>query len=290
MAASVLALSPVAGCSAQSADSRFGRYDLDAARARQLALPVSLREVSGLAVAGDGALLAHDDETGAVSVIDPRTGSVRPRWPDAVRDAAGQAQRDAPRGDFEGIAVAEGHVILSTSTGTLLEYAGESGATERSVVTGLGSQCELEGLEYDGATQSLLLPCKQTRGSSLTGRLVIFAVPIATLRPDSLPRVSVPFSSLFGDSVRGDALHPSAIAIDPRSGHLLVLAARERVLLEMTQRGALVRVARLSPHAHPQPEGIAILRDGTLAIADEGAGGRGRITLYPPLARGGGAP
>ncbi len=272
--ASAVMYLPLGACSGQTrgapaTDTLFGRYDLSASQARQYALPASLREISGLATTRGGELLAHNDESAAVWAIDPRTGNAR-----------AMLTGHAARGDFEGIAVAGDRVILTTSDGLLVEYA--RGATStRTVATGLGSRCEIEGMDYDARAKALLLACKRAREAELAGRLVVWAVPLATMRAAPAPRLRVPFARLLGPRAGKNALHPSALAIDPQTGHLLVLAARERLLLELTRTGELVRAARFSASEHPQPEGIAVLDDGTLAISDEGGGGHGRITFYP---------
>jgi uncharacterized protein YjiK len=61
------------------------------------------------------------------------------------------------------------------------------------------------------------------------------------------------------------------------------VAVRQRAVIEIDNEGQLV-AARTLPLAdrHPQPEGIELLADGRLVIADEGSRGRARLTLYRP--------
>jgi uncharacterized protein YjiK len=146
----------------------------------------------------------------------------------------------------------------------------------------LGEFCEMEGLAYDAAQDELLMPCKEPRAPDLEDHVVVFALPLQTLRPYRIPRVFVPLEELERFDLDPE-FSPSAIEVHPETGGILLLAAREEAILELSPTGALVDGRELKKKEHPQPEGIAILPDGTLLIADEGQGKRGRITRYAPL-------
>jgi uncharacterized protein YjiK len=239
------------------------------------ALPATLGEVSGLAVGPEGRLFAHNDEGGTIYEVDPERGIVLKGF---------SAGAGGIPGDFEGIAWAEGRFFLATSAGDLLEMAeGAAGAAMpfRVRATGLGRSCELEGLAFDPAERALLLPCKEPAAADLKGHLVVFSVPLETGRPDLVPRVFLPLAELVGVGLKAE-FHPSAVEVHPRTGAILLLAAREEALLELTAQGRPVAAARLAKKDHPQPEGLALLPDGTLLIADEGQQGLGRITRYRP--------
>jgi uncharacterized protein YjiK len=82
------------------------------------------------------------------------------------------------------------------------------------------------------------------------------------------------------------AFQASDITMDPATGHLVVLASHQRALLEFTSNGDVVREFSLpDPKKHPQPEGIAITRDGLLVVSDESVRSPAAITVYRwPLA------
>jgi uncharacterized protein YjiK len=86
----------------------------------------------------------------------------------------------------------------------------------------------------------------------------------------------------IASALKEKGFHPSDLAVDRGTGHLLVLASREAAIAELTPDGAVVGVARLRKKLHPQAEGIAITRARSLIVADEGAGKRGTITSYDP--------
>lgn len=249
------------------------RYALGRRDAVQVDLPRDLREVSGLAVTTDGRFFTHGDEEAEIFEIDPASGR-------AVRKFV--LGEKTARGDFEGIAVSGSRFFLVTSEGGIVEFtAGENGArVAYTVHRGLPDEdCEVEGLEYDGRTDSLLLACKTPLRKALESRLVVFAFSLATMQPSGEPRFAIPLDFLRDAGVSRN-LSPSGIALHPTSGTFFVLAAREHLLVEVSADGRPLGVRPLSDRVHRQPEGIAFTADGTLWIADEGGNGRAALTRY----------
>jgi uncharacterized protein YjiK len=236
-------------------------------------LPGSLREISGLAATSDGRVFAHGDERAAIVELDVRRQQVVKTF---------TMGRGGAPGDFEGLVTANSRFWLVTSDGILYESGeGANGASVpfRTHDTGVGRQCEVEGLAHDPGAGTLLLVCKTPRARALRGTVGIFTWSIARsalvsstalrVREDSVARVA-------GVST----FHPSGIERDPTTGHWLVVAARERAVVEITSDGRVIAGATLSKRGHRQAEGIAVTSDRTLLIADEGAGGRGTLTSY----------
>lgn len=237
------------------------------------ALPKALREVSGLTLLPGRGVLADDDERGILFLLDPARGTVRGRWP-----LAGQ-----PAADFEGIALAGREVFLLTSDGRLYETAippaAESPLPYRVRDTHLGGSCEFEGLAYDAVTSVLLLPCKTIRTSA---RGVALRIYRWDPRSGHLARpavVEVSRSSLKRQS-DWTRFNASAIEVVPADGHLLVLSAAQRGLLELGPGGAVVGVRRLRAGSHGQPEGLTLTPEGDLLISDESTGTGARLSLY----------
>jgi len=247
-------------------------FDLRGRAARQVTLPHALREISGLAVTDDGRVLAHDDERGVIYELDYRRGAIVKAF-----------SLGAPpiHGDFEGIAVAGPRIFLMTSTGLLYETReGRDGASVPYVRydTGLGALCELEGLAYEPADRTLVIPCKRPHTRALVGMVTLFRWSVEQRRP-AASRVSIGLAAIVsGTGTRGFA--PSAVERDPRSGHYVVVAGPERAVAEVTRDGALV-AARLLPRGlHRQPEGITFVGDSVVLISDEGGDRRGTLTWY----------
>ena len=264
------------GAGAQPAVS-LGSYELTAETGSQWKLPGRLREISGLAMTTDGRLLAHNDEWGVVYEIDLREGTIAKEFQlaDMVNPVAD---------DFEGIAATGERIYLVTSSGRLYEFS--EGADGESVLynlytTGIGRECEIEGLAYDGSRRVLLLMCKGSRSADLEGKLAIYHWSIDEKRLSDPPRTVIPvvdFSGPIGEA----KFQPSGIERHPVSGHYFVVAARQKAVAEITPEGRVLAVRRLPARWHRQAEGITSAADNTLIIADEGAGGKARLTLYPP--------
>lgn len=230
-------------------------------------LPDALAEVSGLAWEGTAAL-AHGDEVGLVYRVTPAEGAT-----------LAATLEGGPRDDFEGVALAAGRLVLSTSRGRLYVVGWPShGATapHRIVETGLGRECELEGLAWDAGAGALLLPCKQPKGKDdRLGDVVVRRWHLA--RGEALPDLAVPAGSLDLAGVRD--FRPSAIEVDEATGNWILLSANPSALLEVTPAGAVVRAAALD-RRHRQPEGLTLTPAGDLLLADEAAGERAQLSRY----------
>lgn len=244
------------------------RCPVDRRPAAQWTLPGRLREISGLARLASGELVAHNDERVRVTVLDPKTGA-------ALRSFDLQGE---PRDDIEGIATGDGILYLMNSSGRVyVTRVGQDGEKVpfTTVDTGLGKLCELEGLAWDGRRKALLLPCKRPRTQALTGQLTLFVVPLA----GEPSRIEVPLADVARRTGLRE-IEPTAVEVDERTGHILVLSSGPRMLVELDHNGTLVAATELKKSRHPQPEGITILPDAIL-VSDEGtSGGSGTISVY----------
>ena len=280
--AMILSVLLVSGAETRSGEALQGlseRYDLQK-RAARFDLPGRLREVSGLTSTPAGYLLAHGDERGRVYRIDPATEDV---------DRGFSLGAGNTRDDFEGVAWADGRLFLVSSKGLLYEFreAAEGSTTPVRVTdTGLGRTCEVEGLAFDKAAHHLLLACKTIAPPAPEAR--VHRIP---LDPGSarVPPIRVALTELtrFGLAA---VLHPSGIAVDPSTGTLVLVAAREEALVEIDRHGNVLSAVQLSKRRHPQPEGIAFGADGALYIADEANGRDARLTVYRRISEPGGTP
>ena len=251
-------------------------YELRAETATRWELPRRLNEISGLAMTSDHRLLAHNDEVGVVFEIDYRDGSI-------VKEFQ-LADMTAPvADDFEGIAVAGSQVYLVTSSGRLYEF--REGAAGESVLffvyaTGLGRDCEIEGLSYDADRRELLLMCKDARSRGLAGRLPMYrwSIDDKRLSADTPAVVSV---RDFARQIGSNRYRPSGIERHPVSGNYFVVAANPGAIAEVTPAGEVLDAKRFTARWHRQVEGIAFAADGALIVADEGGGGRASLTVYP---------
>lgn len=265
-----VAVSPAA-C-AQNHSTALSDFGVDERAPDGFRLPEHLKEISGLAMTGDDRALSHDDEFGIVYEIDYRQGRVVKQF---------QLGDDTVRADFEGIAVAGARVYLVTSDGTIYEsLEGRNGERVRYHVyeTGLGRQCEIEGLAFEPADTVLLLACKRARVAALEDWIVVFRWSPDRRRLAEPSRIAIP-RDRFTTRIKGKDFRPSAIERHPERGTYFLISAREQAIAEITPAGDVLAIGELRKGRHRQPEGIAFTPDLSLVIADEGKR-RGQLTLY----------
>ena len=261
-------------CAEASESFSVGGFNYDGTRFSQWKLPKSLREISGLALDTRQRLFAHNDEQAIIYQLDYREGRRVKKF--SLGDPA-------IRGDFEGIAVANDAFYLIDSDGAL--YAAPEGENNSTVSyrltrTGLGERCEIEGLEYESAAESLLVLCKSPRQKALKGYVTVFRWSLETNALDDGKTIQLDRDALQ-DSMGSREFHPSGITVVPGSDHLLIVAAKEHALLELSADGELIAAIKLpTAKHHRQTEGIALTAEGDLLLADEGGGKRGRLGVY----------
>lgn len=240
-----------------------------AAPAQQWRMPPRLREISGLATSPDGHLFGHDDEIAIIYLLDAERGELRKAF--ALGDPI-------ERGDFEGLAITpSGEFYLTTSRGLLYRFreAGDGAHADfERFDTGLGETCEIEGLAYLAAEDSLILACKANEARAMRDVVSLHAWSPATGQTEAWLNVPV---STIAEAAGLPGFHPSAIEL--HSDRILLLAGREQAFAELSYGGDVLSARALGAR-HPQPEGLALSPDGALFIADEGAGGRALLSRY----------
>ena len=274
--------------------SLLSRYSLNAAHKRSR-LPKYLREVSGLALDSNQQLILHHDNNARVWRFDTQSERLETN-----------PLQDLPiKGDFEGIARFNESIVLSASVGLLkrLDTASQlsSGQSSRQTAT-LHPQdgwielpfkhlCNFEGLTivtHKDRSGTLLMPCKYPRfqeaGAAPADDNLIYIFrhslnPDLSLSSKALQRLAINITPVL-KAYRLPRLRPSAIEVT--NGRLLILAGKERVLLEIDMQGTLIDWRRLRWLRHRQAEGLTVLADGTLIIADEGRWLGGTVTQYRP--------
>lgn len=243
---------------------------------KQWRLPNPLREVSGLAATLDGRVMGHNDEAAVVFEIDILTGDIVKRF---------SLGEPAIRDDFEGLAVtARGDFYLTTSTGRIYRF--REGRARESVPyevfdSGLRNVCEIEGLAVLAAEQSLILACKDLYAPAMRNSVALYQWSMRDPgRTPARPWLTLEKAPL-AEAIGARDFHPSSVEIDPGTGRVIVLAARQNGIVELSAQGEILAARQLGAR-HRQPEGSTILDSGALLIADEGEGeARGTLTRYP---------
>ena len=269
-------------------EGALARYQLAGTPTWRVTLPAPLHEISGLAVSGDGRVFAHGDEDATVHQIDPRSGEVGKRFSLAPTgdepDLGKKPAKDRVAGDFEDLAIVGDRFFLVASNGVLLEFAeGQDGVKVPYTAhpTSLGEICEVEGLTHDEPGSALLQLCKTMRSKAERDRVTVYAWPLDAGTLVAAPRLILPWTSLE-PATGARAFNGSALEFTPGGRSLAVLAGPQRLFAEVTNEGVVVGGGALLREAHPQPESIAFLPDGTLLIASEGGKGDATLSGYAP--------
>jgi len=229
-----------------------------------------LREISGLTLTSRGTVFTHDDNSGRVSEIDPKTGILKKSF----------SLRDNQKEDFEAITIAGDDIYLMASDGKLFKF--REGADGQQVSfqmfdTGLGKLCEFESLAYEADSTRLVMVCKRLLDKEAPKELVIYRMPLPLNRA-TFSIVQVPIKQVIGSNP-WKGFRPSDMTIDPFTRNYVIIASHEKGLLVLTPDGDVVRSEPL-PGDHRQPEGVAITRDSLLLISDEANVKPAAITLY----------
>lgn len=240
---------------------------------QQWRLPPRLNEISGLAVSPDNRVFAHDDELAVIYEMDARGGRLVKNF--ALGDPI-------ETGDFEGLAIApDGAFYMITARGLLYVFReGEDGAHVEfeTIDTGMHRTCEIEGLAYLAAEESLILACKRMNAREMRQTISLYTWPLGVENPAARSWLAMPEASLTARAgVRN--FRPSSVEIDPRSGRVLLLSGNDGALAEFNPGGELLS-ARALGSRHAQAEGVTIAPDGALIISDEAAGGQAMLTRY----------
>jgi uncharacterized protein YjiK len=266
-------LQKLAAARKQELARRIVTASADPAKALPIAMwimPPQLREISGLALTSRGTVLTHDDNSGRVSEIDPKTGILVKSF-----SLLGNQKED-----FEAITIAGNDIYLMASDGKLFRFReGADGQQVQFIMfdTGLGKKCEFESLAYESDSTRLVMVCKRTVDKQATKDLVIYRMPLP-LNRETFSIVQVPLKQVAGSN-KWKSFRPSDITIDPFTRNYVIIASHEKGLLVLTPDGDVVRSEPL-PGDHRQPEGVAITKDSILMISDEANVKPAAITLY----------
>jgi len=266
-------LQKIAAARKQDLALRLATVDANSDKAMPLAMwimPAQLREISGLALTSRGTVLTHDDNSGRVSEIDPKTGILVKSF-----SLVGNQKED-----FEAIAIAGNDIYLMASDGKLFRFReGADGQQVQFILfdTGLRKQCEFESLTYEADSTRLVMACKRILDKQAPKDLVIYRMPLPLNRA-TFTLLHVPLQQVVGSN-KWKGFRPSDMTIDPFTRNYVIIASHEKGLLVLTPDGDVVRSEPL-PGDHQQPEGVAITRDSILMISDEANVRPAAITLY----------
>lgn len=259
-----------------ASQSVLSSYNFSLSEVRSMDLPPLLRETSGLATTSDGNIFTHNDEDGIIFELEAEDGSVISTFDITVN---GQRVQD----DLEGIAVAEENMYVINSNGKIYEFipAGNGEIANCKIYpTSLAVDWEIEGLAYDPSIRSLVIISKNPLTATVSGKVGVFFWSLEQRALMHDETIFIPIKQ-FADKIGQKKFQPSGIEYLPASGHYLLIAARQHTIAEITPRGEVLTVQKLSGKLHRQMEGITFITGKGLFISDEGGNKSGRLTLYP---------
>jgi len=171
-----------------------------------------------------------------------------------------------PPGDYEGVELAGSRLFMLRADGTLFELEGwEGGETRtREIASGLEADCDAEGLGFGEARNRLLIACK-AGGEESGGRRAIYSFDLERMALDAQPAFVIAPEHVEGER----KLAPSARAVHPVTGHVVVLSSAREVLVALAPDGTVADVWDWTEAGFEQPEGLAFLPNGDLFIASE---------------------
>lgn len=240
-------------------------------------LPSELVEVSGLSVASENSVFAHNDEHAIVYEVNIETGSVPRAF--ALGDPTA-------KGDFEGIAAYGERIYLLTSAGWIYEAPiGEHRARVRynAYDTGTNKICETEGLAVLPGGEDFLILCKRVFDDGPDEELLIFRWSLSERRAQTQAWLTIPYDSFMAPNERS-AFRASGLEWDEKENALIVISSRSHTAYRFTATGALIGKNKLSSPRHIQTEGVTRMPSGDFVFADEGnARQDGFISVYSSL-------
>jgi uncharacterized protein YjiK len=241
---------------------------------RQVNLPASLNEISGLVLDDNNNLFAHNDEKGIIFQLDKNSGKIIKKY---------QLGRLGIEADFEAIATAGNRFFLLESNGTIYEFV-EGGNNDKVDIKkynlNFSSRYEFEGLCYDKKNNGLLLACKEYQGKKYKDKRPVFLFSLKSGKVFSDPLFVIDNDKLKKEYGIKD-FYPSGIAISPLNDCYYILSSKgEPCIVVLSPEGKIIAGEKLSKKHHQQPEAIAFLNDGTMVIGDEKVHKHATLSFY----------
>lgn len=256
----------------------------------KIKLPEALTEISAIDAYKKSKMVCVQDEKGAVYVYDLSKKELK------------EEISFGSKGDYEGIANVHDTIWVLSSDGNLHRIINFNTKNQKTKEfnTPLNKENDTEGLCYDEKNNRLLIACKEKPGASMKGMRAVYAfnlqsnsivtIPAYSIRLDDIRQflrqhnmekfMTNELRSLL-DPGKGDVtFQPSEIHVHPISNQLYILSSVGKLLLVLNRENKIQHIVSLDPSVFRQPEGMTILQDGTLYIADEGGDGHGNILKF----------
>lgn len=236
-------------------------------------LSEELQEISGLSLVTGTThdLACVQDEAGIIYIFDLLRNKLKKRINLQEAD------------DFEAIEIVDSNAYMLTSSGDLYFIEQMSSKPIRQKIR-IDNEQDLEGMGYDAKNKRLLIVPKTTSDKT---KVKIYAYDIASRALQTQPVVHLSNEGVKRYCQRNHVnldipkkkmpFKPSALAVNPYTGNIYLLASVGKVLCVLSPTGSIMHIEQLDDNIYPQPEGITFLPNGDLVIASEG--NRGRLVI-----------
>lgn len=232
----------------------------------KIELSKELKEISGLTWIGFNQLGAVQDEAGVFYTLDANTGVIMSKT------------KFSSPGDFEGVEVVGNCVYTLTSSGTLFYFDINKPDDVKKISTPLTWRNDAEGLGYHAQSNSLLIICKES-GSVTDPKFKgksVFTLNIENHQFSKKPLLTIKKKDLE-KFVKVDKFKPSAIAIDPITQDIYILASAGKIIVVLSKELKIKMALALPSKKYAQPEGICFSPKGDLYISNEGKNNKANI-------------
>lgn len=251
-------------------------------------LPRDLNEISGLAYdPQQDALLAVDDEKGAIFIVNKMTGTIE------------EEIRIDKKNDYEGVEIVDDVILMLESDGDIHFFPRKDPDQLDKIENKFSSDNDLEGIAHLPSTNTILFACKD---EGLDGEdkytKYIYQAPANDLEDITLFS-KIDLSKNFDDlnsvdlkkglftniviSKRLQEFGPSGLAVKPDNSEIYVLSSKGGLLVTIDPADHNVKsILFLRKSLHVQPEGICFDQQGNLYISNEARGRKAEIHKYSP--------
>ena len=241
-------------------------------------LPQILHEVSGLTLIDNHTLACVQDEDGMLFLLETQTKTIQ------------QQIHFYTSGDYEGLAPVGKNMFILRSDGMLFElknYRNPKKMRVDSIQIGIPA-ADNEGFCYDAPRKRLLIGCKSKAASGPEGKFLreIYAFDVRNKQLQAEPVYTLDTRKLVAFAEANNlTLHQkdgksgkepllkvriSALFRHPHSGQLYILSAADHYLFVINMDGSIHHIEALNKELFNKSEGIAIQKDGTLFVSNEG--------------------
>ena len=253
-------------------------YDLN--NGQRTILPYALHELSGIAFPKESAdfIFANEDENGKVYFFPPD-------------DPTLQEIKFGGPGDYEGIAISNGYVIVLESKGTIHTFPYDDFRQVRTTDIKIGKKLipkeEYESLAAVSADSLLYILCKQCGVDKKSPFVTGYILGLSREgKVSNKGEFKIDEGQIDGlSSLKGKRFRPSALTLNTRTNEWYILSSINKMLVTANEKWQITGAYPLDPSLFNQPEAIAFDHNGNLYIGNEGGDkmGNGTLLKFKPI-------